>query len=68
MDIDSGGADSSPAKVIARSRLFRLLIESPGCMSCVEGNVDEFGCEGEAGGPPPSSMSSSAHSHETLYL
>ncbi len=30
--------------------------------------MEEFVSEGGAGGPPPSSISSSAHSHETLYL
>ena len=57
MDINSGGADSSPARVIARSRLFRPLIESPGCISCAEGSVDEFGCVGQE-----------VHHHETLYV
>lgn len=56
---------------MARSRLFRLLIESPGCVDCCgEANEDVFGsvAGAGAGGPPPSSMRRSAHSQEILYL
>jgi hypothetical protein len=46
---EKGGADSSPAKVMARSRLLLLVIESPGCMDCCgDASEDVFGCDADA--------------------
>ena len=72
--IDSArcGCDSSPDRVIARSRLLRpsncaALALVLGTDGMSDADADGSGsCE--AGGPPPSSMSRSAHSHVRRYL
>jgi len=59
-----GGFDSSPDRVTARSRLFRR--STSACRTGAE--VLEEGGEAGEGVPPPSSISSSAHSQAILYL
>lgn len=59
-----GDFDSSPDRVTARSRLFRR--SSSACRVGVE--ILEDGGEAGEGVPPPSSISSSAHSQGILYL
>jgi hypothetical protein len=58
-----GGFDSSPASVMARSRLLRRFMLSLAVASGVPEGVLPV-----TAFPPPSSMSSAAHSQDILYL
>lgn len=61
-----GGLDSSPASVIARSRLFNPVAPTPGTTGAEALDVGPLAVEGCV--PPASSMSNSAHSHVMRYL